>query len=99
VLEGLNRPPSTEAKTPRSRRDRDGPRCQEHGLDFRYVCTEDDALICMDCYALQHGGHRCQALAAAYEDERVASRILLHKASTLAQVRDMGRGRKGRVWS
>ena len=44
--------------------------CKKHRLPFRYHCTQDDELICMDCFAIGHPGHPCRSLEEAYAEKR-----------------------------
>jgi hypothetical protein len=42
--------------------------CKKHsGMQYRYFCEVDQVLICMDCFALEHCGHKCSTIDAAFE--------------------------------
>lgn len=84
VLEHCKRPETRSTNNISS--PRRNPRCQEHGLDFRYLCMEDNKLICIDCFALSHSGHQCKSITAACEEERVLDPELFNKAEHTCKV-------------
>ena len=67
--------------------------CQEHGNEqFRYYDTECKKVICRDCFALEHTGHKCVALSKAAEDvkseikDMISSTVKLQENAEKAEV-------------
>ena len=60
------------------------PQCPEHEEAFRFFDVACDKLICRDCHALEHNGHKCISIAAAATQARLALDPLCTKATALA---------------
>jgi hypothetical protein len=60
------------------------PLCPEHEEAFRYFDVACDKLICRDCQALEHNGHKCIAIAEAATNVRRTLDPLCAKATASA---------------
>ena len=58
--------------------------CSEHNEPFRYFDSDCDHVICRDCFALKHNGHRCCSLAEASAQSRQDLEALTSKAKATA---------------
>ena len=54
--------------------------CPEHNDQFRFYDQDCGRVICRDCYALNHSGHKCVALAEAASKYRQDMKGLVTKA-------------------
>ena len=54
--------------------------CPEHSDQFRFYDQDCGRVICRDCYALNHSGHKCVALAEAASKYRQDMKGLVTKA-------------------
>ena len=55
--------------------------CPEHNDQFRFFDENCGDVICRDCYALNHNGHKCVVLAEAASKYRQEMEALVIKAS------------------
>ena len=55
--------------------------CPEHNDQFRFFDENCGHVICRDCYALNHNGHKCVVLAEAASKYRQEMEALVTKAS------------------
>ena len=55
--------------------------CPEHNDQFRYFDENCGHVICRDCYALNHNGHKCVVVAEAASKYRQEMEALVTKAS------------------
>ena len=55
--------------------------CPEHNDQFRFFDQDCGRVICRDCYALNHSGHKCLALDEAASKYRQEMEALVTKAS------------------
>ena len=58
--------------------------CAEHSEPFRYFDEKCGRLICRDCFALKHNGHKCCSLSEAASKSRKEIKSLALKANTAA---------------
>ena len=56
--------------------------CPEHNDQFRFFDQDCGRVICRDCYALNHSGHKCVAVADAASKYRKEMEALVTKASS-----------------
>ena len=56
--------------------------CPEHNDQFRFFDQDCGRVICRDCYALNHSGHKCVAVAEAASKYRKEMEALVIKASS-----------------
>ena len=56
--------------------------CPEHNDQFRFFDEECGRVICRDCYALDHSGHKCVVVAEAASKYRQEMEPLVTKASS-----------------
>ena len=56
--------------------------CPEHNDQFRFFDENCGRVICRDCYALNHNGHKCVIVAEAASKYRQEMMALVTKAST-----------------
>ena len=56
--------------------------CPEHNDQFRYFDEKCDRVICRDCYAFNHSGHKCVEAAKAASKYRQEIKALVTKASS-----------------
>ena len=62
------------------------PHCPEHNdQEFRYFDEDCGRVICIDCLALNHNGHKCVTLAEAASKSRKEMEALVTKASSQAK--------------
>ena len=54
--------------------------CPEHNDQFRFFDQDCGRVICRDCYALNHSGHKCVAVADAASKYRKEMEALVTKA-------------------
>ena len=59
--------------------------CPEHNDQFRFFDENCGHVICRDCYALNHKGHKCVLLAEAASKYRREMETLVDKASCQAE--------------
>ena len=65
--------------------------CPEHKEPFRYFDKDCGHVICRDCQALEHNGHKCCSLAEASAQSRQELDALTSKAKeTAAQLKEAG---------
>ncbi|CAH3025396.1 unnamed protein product [Porites evermanni] len=63
--------------------------CSEHNEPFRYFDKDCGHVICRDCQALEHNGHKCCSLAEASAQSRQELDALTSKAKgTAAQLKE-----------
>ena len=63
--------------------------CPDHNLPFRYFDKDCGQVICWDCQALEHNGHKCCSLAEASAQSRQELDALTSKAkATAAQLKE-----------
>ena len=63
--------------------------CPEHNEPFRYFDKDCGQVICRDCQALEHNGHKCCSLAEASAQNRQDLEALTSKAkSTAVQLKE-----------
>eukprot|EP00456_Euglypha_rotunda_P060606 TRINITY_DN50737_c0_g1_i1.p1 TRINITY_DN50737_c0_g1~~TRINITY_DN50737_c0_g1_i1.p1 ORF type:complete len:233 (+),score=18.90 TRINITY_DN50737_c0_g1_i1:42-740(+) len=43
--------------------------CPKHDLDLRFLCIQDNYLVCNECIALEHHGHECKKIPEVYVEE------------------------------
>ena len=55
--------------------------CPEHNDQFRFFDQDCGCVICRDCYALNHSGHKCVVVAEAASKYRQEMEALVTKAS------------------
>ena len=55
--------------------------CPEHNDQFRFFDEDCGRVICRDCYALDHSGHKCVVVAEAASKYRQEMEALVTKAS------------------
>ena len=58
--------------------------CPEHNEPFRYFDKDCGQVICRDCQALEHNGHKCCSLAEASVQSRQDLEALISKAKATA---------------
>ena len=58
--------------------------CSEHNEPFRYFDNDCGQVICRDCFALKHNGHKCCSLAEASAQSRQELEALASKARAIA---------------
>ncbi|CAH3185005.1 unnamed protein product [Porites lobata] len=56
--------------------------CPEHNDQFRFFDQDCGRVICRDCYALNHSGHKCVIVAEAASKYRQEMEALVTKASS-----------------
>ena len=56
--------------------------CPEHNDQFRFFDKDCGLVICRDCYALNHSGHKCVTVAEAASKYRQQMEALITKASS-----------------
>ena len=56
--------------------------CPEHNDQFRFFDKDCARVICRDCYALNHSGHKCVTVAEAASKYRQQMEALITKASS-----------------
>ena len=56
--------------------------CPEHNDQFRFFDQDCGRVICRDCYALNHSGHKCVVAAEAASKYRQDMEALVTKASS-----------------
>ena len=56
--------------------------CPEHNDQFRFFDNDCGRVICRDCYALNHSGHKCVIVAEAASKYRQEMKVLATKASS-----------------
>ena len=56
--------------------------CPEHNDQFRFFDNNCGRVICRDCYALNHSGHKCVAVAEAASKYRKEMEALVTEASS-----------------
>ena len=56
--------------------------CPEHNDQFRFFDKDCSRVICRDCYALNHSGHKCVTVAEAASKYRQQMEALVTKASS-----------------
>ena len=66
--------------------------CPEHNDQFRFFDENCGHVICRDCYALNHNGHKCVLVAEAASKYRREMEALVHKASCQAKKINAARG-------
>ena len=59
--------------------------CPEHNEKFRFFDNDCGHVICRDCQALNHNGHKCVTLAEAASKYRQEMETLVTKASSQAE--------------
>ena len=59
--------------------------CPEHNDQFRFFDENCGHVICRDCYALNHNGHKCVVVAKAASKYRQEMEALVTKASCQAK--------------
>ena len=58
--------------------------CPEHNEPFRYFDKDCGQVICRDCQALEHNGHKCCSLAEASAQSRQELEALTSKGKAIA---------------
>ena len=65
--------------------------CPEHNDQFRFFDQDCGRVICRDCYALDHSGHKCVVVAEAASKYRQEMEALVTKASCqVEKIKDGG---------
>ena len=65
--------------------------CPEHNEPFRYFDKDCGQVICRDCQALEHNGHKCCSLAEASAQSRQDLEALTSKVkATAVQLKEAG---------
>ena len=59
--------------------------CPEHNDQFRFFDQDCGRVICRDCYALNHSGHKCVIVAEAASKYRQEMETIVSKASCQAE--------------
>ena len=59
--------------------------CPEHNDQFRFFDQDCGRVICRDCYALNHSGHKCVIVAEAASKYRQEMEALVTKANCQAE--------------
>ena len=66
--------------------------CPEHNDQFRFFDNNCGRVICRDCYALNHSGHKCVVVAEAASKYRQEMEALVTKASCQAEKINAAKG-------
>ena len=66
--------------------------CPEHNDQFRFFDQDCGRVICRDCYALNHSGHKCVVAAEAASKYRQEMEALVTKASCQAEKINAAKG-------